>query len=102
MTRIKLEFSCETPNGTDGLVVYSLTGNLIGSPEAYAFQDDVRSKVAGGLQKIVIDLEFHIDQCVAHTIDVVSPHIRSFIDPLHVDKSCNHTALTITFRIYWR
>jgi anti-anti-sigma factor len=65
MTRIKLEYNCETPDGTDGLVVYSLTGNLLGSPEAYAFQDDVRSKVAAGLQKIVIDLDDteKIDSC---------------------------------------
>ena len=61
-----LEYTCESPQGAgDALVVYALTGNLYGSSQAYAFQDDVRQKIAGGTKKIVIDLANaeKIDSC---------------------------------------
>ena len=36
--------------------IYTLSGRLFGSPEAYGFQEEVRQKIASGTRKIVIDL----------------------------------------------
>ncbi len=61
-----LEFSCETPEDIGSkMAVYAVSGNLYGSSAAYAFQDDVRQKIAGGTKKIVIDLarSEKIDSC---------------------------------------
>jgi anti-anti-sigma factor len=66
MTRRKLEYSRETPVTADrGLVVFTLAGPLNGLESAYAFQDEVRQLIAGGVKKIVIDLAGvdRIDSC---------------------------------------
>jgi anti-anti-sigma factor len=36
--------------------IYRLAGNLFGSSEGYAFQEDVRKKMAGGARRVVLDL----------------------------------------------
>jgi anti-sigma B factor antagonist len=36
--------------------IFTLTGDLFGSKQGYAFQEDVREKIAGGVRKVVIDL----------------------------------------------
>lgn len=45
--------------------VYTLSGHLYGSPEAYAFQDEVRERINSGTRKLVIDLAGveKIDSC---------------------------------------
>ena len=66
MTKRKLEFNCESPESAGGeLVVYALSGNLYGSAEAYAFQEDVRQNIAGGVKKVVIDMtdSEKVDSC---------------------------------------
>lgn len=66
MTRRKLEYSRETPVTADReLVVFTLAGPLNGLESAYAFQDEVRQLIAGGVKKIVIDLAGvdRIDSC---------------------------------------
>jgi anti-anti-sigma factor len=40
----------------DGACLYTLSGNLFGSAEGYAFQDEVRRTIAGGARGIVIDV----------------------------------------------
>jgi len=40
----------------DGVRVYTLSGNLFGSPEGYAFQEDVRRTIADGARGVVIDV----------------------------------------------
>jgi len=40
----------------DGARVYTLSGNLFGSTEGYAFQEDVRRSIADGSRGIVIDV----------------------------------------------
>jgi anti-anti-sigma factor len=58
MSKRKLSFSSEIPEGTDRqIIVYTLYGYLYGSPPSYEFQDEVRGKIAGGVSRIVIDLE---------------------------------------------
>ena len=54
MKKHKLEVGEE--NRDDRTRIYTLSGCLFGSPEAYAFQEDVRSKIASGVTRIVIDL----------------------------------------------
>ncbi|NIM00724.1 MAG: STAS domain-containing protein [Acidobacteria bacterium] len=49
-----LEFRSEKE--ASGALVYTLGGNLFGSPEGYAFQDDVRGAVAEGPRGIVVDV----------------------------------------------
>lgn len=66
MTRKKFEFSSETPTGADGgLAVFTLAGPLNGLESAYAFQDEVRRKIADGCGKVVLDLAAveRIDSC---------------------------------------
>jgi anti-anti-sigma factor len=36
--------------------VYQLSGDLLGSPEGYAFQEDVRTRVRDGAKHVVLDL----------------------------------------------
>ena len=55
MWKNKLEYSGEARD--DQTWIYTLEGNLFGSPEGYAFQEEVREKIASGVKKIVIDLE---------------------------------------------
>ena len=44
-------------NAVDGRTrVYALTGNLFGSADAYAFQDEVRKRLSEGTKRLVIDL----------------------------------------------
>lgn len=54
MRRRTLEVRRESPD--DQTVVYTLTGDLFGSSQGYAFQEEVREKIAGGARKIVVDL----------------------------------------------
>ncbi len=54
MVKKKFEFSSESPD--DGTIIYTLTGFLFGSSEAYGFQEGLREKIASGVKKIVIDL----------------------------------------------
>lgn len=61
-----LEYRREVPDaGDSGLMVYELTGHLCGHAPAYAFQDEVRERIAGGTSRIVIDLAGveKIDSC---------------------------------------
>jgi len=55
MAKRKLDYSSETPD--DNTIIYTLTGYLFGSSEAYGFQEDLRQRIAGGVKRIVIDLE---------------------------------------------
>ena len=54
MWKNKLEVVSEARD--DQTWIYTLSGSLFGSTEGYAFQDEVREKIAGGVKKIVIDL----------------------------------------------
>lgn len=55
MWKKKLEFRGETRD--DRTCVYTLSGNLFGSVEGYAFQDEVREKIASGAAgNVVVDL----------------------------------------------
>lgn len=36
--------------------IYTLSGNLFGSAEAYAFQEKARDKIGSGVKKLVVDL----------------------------------------------
>jgi anti-sigma B factor antagonist len=36
--------------------VYALSGDLFGSPEGYAFQDEVRKRVSGGGRRVVLEM----------------------------------------------
>ncbi len=57
MTRKELEFKCITPEAAgDGIVVYTLSGSLCGTPPSYELQEQIRKQIAGGVNKIVIDL----------------------------------------------
>ena len=55
MWKNKLEVHCEARD--DQTVIYTLSGNLFGSPEGYGFQEEVRQKIAAGIKRIVVDLE---------------------------------------------
>ena len=66
MTKRTLEYSSETPGGSDrGLIVYVLTGHLCGTAPSYEFQDEVREKIGAGTKRIVLDLGAveRIDSC---------------------------------------
>jgi anti-anti-sigma factor len=45
--------------------IYTLTGSLYGSPEAYEFQNEVRERIGSGTERLVIDLSGvdKIDSC---------------------------------------
>jgi anti-anti-sigma factor len=51
---MKLEVRSEARD--DQTWVYTLSGSLFGSTEGYAFQEEVRQKIASGARKVVIDL----------------------------------------------
>jgi len=55
MWKNKLEYGSEARD--EQTFIYTLTGNLFGSTEGYAFQDEVREKIASGVKKVVINLE---------------------------------------------
>ncbi len=57
----KLEFAAERPDAST--VIYRLRGTLHGTAEGYAFQDDVRRRLAEWTRKLVVDLQDvdHID-----------------------------------------
>jgi anti-anti-sigma factor len=52
--RRKLEFEAEKRD--DLIWIYTLSGDLFGSAEGYAFQDEVRERVAAGARKVLVDL----------------------------------------------
>jgi anti-anti-sigma factor len=54
MWKKKLEVTSESRD--DRTWIYKLSGSLFGSAEGYAFQDEVRQKIASGVKKVVIDL----------------------------------------------
>jgi anti-anti-sigma factor len=54
MWKHKLEVASESRD--DRTWVYTLSGSLFGSTEGYAFQEEVRQKIASGVTRIVIDL----------------------------------------------
>lgn len=58
-----LECRVEAVDGQTWL--YRMVGDLFGSPQGYAFQEDVRQKVAAGARRIVLDLAQvrRIDSC---------------------------------------
>jgi anti-anti-sigma factor len=39
----------------DGITVFTLSGDLFGSPAGYAFQDAVRERLAAGSRGVVVD-----------------------------------------------
>ena len=49
----KLEIRCDTVD--ERTCTYVLSGNLHGGPDAYAFQDEVRKKIAAN-QRVILDL----------------------------------------------
>ena len=57
----KLRYRSETPDADTR--VFRLLGMLHGTPEGYAFQEDVRTRFAEGARRIVIDLSKvdHVD-----------------------------------------
>lgn len=54
MTRHTLRYTVEPRD--EAILIFHLSGDLYGSDEGYAFQNEVRAKVAAGHRKIVIDL----------------------------------------------
>jgi anti-anti-sigma factor len=48
-----------------GAVIFSVVGNLHGTAEGYAFQDEVRNQFSAGTRKVIIDLNEvgRIDSC---------------------------------------
>ena len=60
-----MKLAVESNEHESGALIYSLSGNLHGTPEGYAFQDDVRNRFSAGTRKIVIDLAEvdRIDSC---------------------------------------
>ena len=58
MTKKRLEYGSETVVGTGyEVIVYTLTGALMGMPTSYELQDEVRGRIADGAHRIVLDLE---------------------------------------------
>ena len=58
MAKRSLEYGSETHAGAArDVLIFTLTGALVGSPHAYELQDDVRGRIAGGARRIVLDLE---------------------------------------------
>lgn len=58
MTKKRLEYGSETVVGTGyEVIVYTLTGALMGMPTSYELQDEVRGRIADGARRIVLDLE---------------------------------------------
>jgi len=54
--RTRQELTYRVEQGSDGTVIYRLTGDLFGSAAGYAFQDVVRDGVAAGSRRVVLDL----------------------------------------------
>lgn len=54
MTKHRLDVTAEQRDA--GIYVYKLSGDLYGTAEGYAFQEDVRTKVSEGNRRIVLDL----------------------------------------------
>ena len=50
------KLSVRTEERGDGTILYHLSGRFFGTSEAYAFQDEVRGRIAGGARRTVIDL----------------------------------------------
>lgn len=48
-----------------GAMIFSVSGNLHGTTEGYALQDEVRQRFSTGTRKIIIDLSYvgRIDSC---------------------------------------
>ena len=66
MTRSALEFTRETPEGTGGTIaVYAVSGSLCGTTTSYELLEEIRGQIAGGTNRIVIDLARaeKIDSC---------------------------------------
>ncbi len=66
MTRSALEFTRETPDGTGGTIaVYAVSGSLCGTTTSYELLEEIRGQIAGGTNRIVIDLARaeKIDSC---------------------------------------
>ena len=59
----KLEVRSETHG--DQVRIFTLSGNFVGSKDAYAFQDEVRQVASSGIRGIVIDFAAirRIDSC---------------------------------------
>ena len=59
------ELTYETETRENGTLFYKLSGWLYGTTTGYAFQEEVRKKVAGGNRRFVIDLSGvqRIDSC---------------------------------------
>lgn len=53
---MKRDFSATIEERGDQTLICRLHGDLYGSPEAYAFQDDLRDRIAAGRRKVVLDL----------------------------------------------
>ena len=64
MTSTRLEFTKETFDDL-GIVLYAPTGSLCGTAPSYELLEEIRSQIASGNTKIVIDLERvdRIDSC---------------------------------------
>ena len=66
MTKHALEFTREPVAGGDGsIAVYSLSGSLCGSTPSYELLEEIRGEIAGGTNRIVLDLARaeKIDSC---------------------------------------
>lgn len=63
MTREKL--TVEVKEQEPATAIYELNGDLYGDTEGYAFQEEVRQKIAGGTRRLVVDLASvkRIDSC---------------------------------------
>ena len=60
-----MKLSIEINEHDSGTTIYSLNGNLHGTPEGYEFQDDIRKRLSSGTRRIIIDLAEvgRIDSC---------------------------------------
>jgi len=66
MTKSALEFTSETADGTEhAIAVYALSGSLCGTAPSYELLEEIRRQIAGGTNRIVIDLARaeKIDSC---------------------------------------
>jgi len=66
MTKSALEFTSETADGTKhAIAVYTLSGSLCGSSPSYDLLEEIRHQIAGGTNRIVLDLARaeKIDSC---------------------------------------
>ena len=62
MTRQKLTIEAKEQEQT---AIYELGGDLYGDTEGYAFQEEVRKKIASGTRRLIVDLSsvHRIDSC---------------------------------------